>query len=402
MCMSRSILKKASQIAVLSMVSRCLAFVREFLLIKFLGIGAQSDAFFMAFRVPNTMRKIFAEGALSSVLIPALVKADKESGDDGVSRLTTLAFVVVESLLLAFSLWVFFYATFVITSLAPGFEVDQIIYSVSFLRILVSFILFVSSTAVLTAALQSKGKFLIPAVAPAFLNVFYVAALLVCLYKGYSIDVFCVCMVSASVFSLLMHLIVYLKNNFSFLLPNAHTFVLFRNMLAQFFPYLVSMSVVEINFLIDIRFSSYLPAGSLSLLRCAFRFIGIPLGVMAASFATVLLPHFARIGSRDKEDLSLNLFEAIKLIVWTMVPIAFLMGLFSIEIFETLYSAGPDMLEKIQMTQMVFLVFLSGLLFFSINRVLLNVFYALEIPRVPFVVSVASVFLNYFLNKLKL
>jgi putative peptidoglycan lipid II flippase len=397
--MSRVILKKASQIAILSMVSRCLAFIREFLLIKFLGIGAQSDAFFMAFRVPNTMRKIFAEGALSSVLIPALVKADRESGNKGASRLTTLAFIVVESLLLLFCLWVFFYAEFVMTSLAPGFDIDQVIYSVAFLRLLVSFILFVSSTAVLAAALQSKGKFLIPAVAPAFLNLFYVTALLVCLKMGYSIDLFCICMVAASAFSFLIHLAVYLKNSFSFLLPDAQTWMLFKGLLVQFFPYIVSMSVVEINFLIDIRFSSYLPAGSLSLIRYAFRFIGIPLGVMAASFATVLLPHFARLGLEDRKDLSLHLFEAIKLIVWAMVPVMFLMGLFSLEIFETLYSAGPDMIEKIKMTQIIFLVFLSGLLFFSINRVLLNVFYALELPRVPFVVSVFSVFLNYFLNQ---
>jgi putative peptidoglycan lipid II flippase len=159
------------------------------------------------------------------------------------------------------------------------------------------------------------------------------------------------------------------------------------------------MSIVEINFMIDMRFSSFLPAGSLSLIRYAFRFIGIPLGVMATSFATVLLPHFSRIGAENKKDLSFNLFEAIKFIVWIIVPIIFLMGLFSAEIFETLYSNGPEMVEKIKTTQTIFLVFLAGLLSFSLNRILLNVFYALEMPRTPFFVSVLSVFVNFFMNK---
>lgn len=397
--MSRTILKKASQIGILSLASRCLAFVREFLLIRFLGIGAQSDAFFMAFRVPNTMRKIFAEGALSSVLIPALVKVDKERGNEGVNRLMTIAFIAVEAMLLAFCIWVFFYAKNLLLFLAPGFNPEQIMYSVKFVRILVSFILFISSSAVLAAALQSKNKFLIPAVAPAFLNIFYIGSLLACLYFGYSTETFCACMVSASAAGFLLHLFMYFKNNFSFALPDSETIRSFTSMMITFFPYIVSMSIVEINFMIDMRFSSFLPAGSLSLIRYAFRFIGIPLGVMATSFATVLLPHFSRIGVENKKDLGINLFEAIKFIIWIIVPIVFLMGLFSAEIFETLYSSGPGMIEKIKTTQTIFLVFLSGLLSFSLNRVLLNVFYALEIPRVPFTVSVLSVFVNFFMNK---
>lgn len=397
--MSRTILKKASQIGILSLVSRCLAFAREFLLIRFLGIGAQSDAFFMAFRVPNTMRKIFAEGALSSVLIPALVKVDKERGNEGVNRLMTISFVAVEAMLLLFCVWAFFYAKTLLSFLAPGFNAEQILYSISFVRILVSFILFISSSAVLAAALQSKGKFLIPAVAPAFLNVFYISTLLGCLHFGYSTETFCACMVSASVAGFLLHLYTYFKHNFSFALPDSKTVAAFSNMMITFFPYIVSMSIVEINFMIDMRFSSFLPAGSLSLIRYAFRFIGIPLGVMATSFATVLLPHFSRIGASNKKELGYNLFEAIKFIVWIIVPIIFLMGLFSAEIFETLYSNGPEMVEKIKITQTIFLVFLAGLLSFSLNRVLLNVFYALEMPRTPFVVSVLSVFVNFFMNK---
>ena len=397
--MSRSILKKSSQIGILTLFSRCLAFAREFLLIRFLGLGAQSDAFFMAFRVPNTMRKIFAEGALSSVLVPALVKIDKERGRDGANRLMTLSFLFVETLLLLFCLWVFFNARTVFSIIAPGFNEQQIIYGVQFLKILVSFILFISSSAVLAAALQSKNKFLIPAVAPAFLNIFYVGSLLVCMKLGLSVNTFCACMVSASVVACIMHFIVYFKNNFSFYMPDRESLRSFGVMLWNFIPYVISLSIVEVNFMIDLRFTSFLPPGSISMIRYAFRFIGIPLGVLVASFATVLLTHFARIGSENEEELSFNLFEAIKFIVWTIVPIIFVMGLFSQEIFSTLYSNGPEMVEKVMKTRAIFLVFLGGLISFSLNRILLNVFYALQMAAMPFYVSILSVVMNYFMNQ---
>jgi len=396
--MSRKILKKASQVGGLALASRCLAFIREFLIIRFLGIGAQSDAFLMAFRVPNSMRKIFAEGALSSVLIPALVKIDKERGNEGVNKLMTASFIVIQSLLFCFCAWVFFYSETLFAFTAPGFNPQQIIYAIKFVKILVSFILFTSASAVLAAALQSKGKFFVPAVAPAVLNVFYIASLIFCLYFGWSTEFFCVCMAITSSIGFLLHLVVYFKHRLSFQLPDAQAIKSFLNMMVTFFPYVVSMSIVEINFMIDAGFSSFLPAGSFSLIGYAFRFVGIPLGVIATSFATVLLPKFSRIGVENKKDLSFNLFEAIKFIIWVTVPMIFLMGLFASEIFETLYSNGPEMVEKIVITRQIFLVFLFGLLPFSLNRVLLNVYYALEKSTIPFVVSIVSCAVNFFMN----
>ena len=96
--MSRSILKQSSKIGFFALVSRCIAFIREILLIRFLSVGDSSDIFYTAFRIPNTMRKIFAEGSLSSVLVPAMINSEHKGGKESLNRLTTLSFIIIESI----------------------------------------------------------------------------------------------------------------------------------------------------------------------------------------------------------------------------------------------------------------------------------------------------------------
>ena len=199
--MSRSILKQSSKIGAFALISRCIAFMREILLFRFLSVGETSDIFFTAFRIPNTLRKIFAEGALASVLVPALINAQHNDSKEGLNRLTTLSFIIIESIVLIMCLVVFWQAPWFIAKIAPGFSVEKIAHSADLLKILISFILFFSSSAVFASALQAQHKFFIPAIAPSISNIFYVASILACLQFHLSIATFCYLMiVSAMLF----------------------------------------------------------------------------------------------------------------------------------------------------------------------------------------------------------
>lgn len=398
--MSRSILKQSSKIGFFALISRCIAFMREIFLIRFLSIGDSSDIFFTAFRIPNTMRKIFAEGSLSSVLVPALISSQHKGGDQAMNRLTTFSFLIIESIMLVMCGTIFWLAPEVIHVIVPGFGVEKIQACAQLLRILISFILFMSSGAIFASALQSQHRFFIPALAPSILNVMYVIALIVCLYFKLNVTVFCYCMIATSVIFFLMHLLTYFKDGYRLASPNQQTTIEFRKILIQFLPCFFSVGIVEINHFINTGFCSYLPSGSLTLLRYTFQFVNIPVGIIAASLVTVLLPFFSKLHLEKSQDLAKQLFEAMKFIIWTTMPITFLMAFFSQEIFATVFLGDAQAMSKIPLAQSIFVAYLVGLLFFSLNKVFLSIFYALRLTTIPLVTTFISIAINYSLNRI--
>ncbi|MBP6892544.1 murein biosynthesis integral membrane protein MurJ [Candidatus Babeliales bacterium] len=397
--MSRSILKQSSKIGFFAFMSRCIAFMREIFLIRFLSVGETSDIFFTAFRIPNTMRKIFAEGSLSSVLVPALISSQHKGNDQAMNRLTTFSFLVIEFVMLLMCGIIFLVAPEVIHVIVPGFSAEKIQDCAQLLRILISFILFMSSGAIFAAALQSQHRFFVPALAPSILNVTYVAALIICLYFKLNVTVFCYCMIVTSIIFFLMHFLTYLKNGYRLASANTQTKIEFRKILVQFLPCFFSVGIVEINHFINTGFCSYLQSGSLTLLRYTFQFVNIPIGIIAASLVTVLLPHFSKLHLEKPEALAGQLFEAMKFIIWTTMPLTFLMAFFSKEIFETIFFGDAQAMSKVPLAQSIFIAYLVGLLFFSLNKVFLSIFYALRVTTIPLLTTFISIAINYSLNR---
>lgn len=397
--MSRTILKQSSKIGFLALISRFIAFLREWLLIQFFSIGDTSDVFFTAFRIPNTMRKIFAEGALSSILVPAFISAENKEEKTGLNRLTTASFIVIETIILLFCLIIFYHASWVIQSIAPGFSTQKIELSAYYLKILISFILFISSGVIFASALQSQRKFFIPAIAPAILNVVYVGSLALCLMLNLSVTIFCYCMIITSIIFFLLHLIAYLRQGYSFDKPTPQTKKEINLIILQLIPCIVSVGITEINHFINTGFASYLPSGSMTLLRSSYQFVNIPVGIITASLVTVLLPHFSKLHLEKPQEFTQHLFEALKFIIWTTMPICFLLFLFSQHIFETLFMGNAQALTKLPLAQSIFIAYLTGLLFFSLNKIFLSIFYALRMTIVPMIASIIAIGINYYLNQ---
>src|SRR3989304_7745755 len=149
----KSILKKTAQVSLLTFLSRMLGIVREFLFVQFLGVGAVSDAFIAAFKLPNFFRHIFAEGALSASFVPAIVKTVREGNREEANGLITISFLFFEGLVLLLYGFILLKTEWVFYLLAPGFSAEQLAYAVPFLRILFSFLFFISSSALLAGAL---------------------------------------------------------------------------------------------------------------------------------------------------------------------------------------------------------------------------------------------------------
>ncbi|MBP6869338.1 hypothetical protein KBC04_00420 [Candidatus Babeliales bacterium] len=536
--MSRSIIKKTVGIGSSTLLSRFFAYIREMLLIQYLGIGVISDAFFIALRVPNSLRKVFAEGALSSVLVPALIHADRTDGHEGMNKLLTLSFVMIEAIVGLIVVGMYFFADYIVYAMAPGACAAQLEASVQFLKILAPFILFLSSSAVLAAALQATHRFFVPAIAPAFLNLLYVLFLLVGLYFSWSVSTFCWLMIVASFFNFIIHVAACLSYNFKITVPDIHVerqdglegmnklltlsflaleilvgltvigmyyfadpivygltpeayldqlqanihflrflapFILFlsssivlsavlqathrffglvflsvlyvlfslvglsfswsvtvfcwiisalnflvhilmcvyynfkvvgpdinswqglEHVILQLLPCLLSVGIGEINFWIDSGFASYLESGTLSLLRYAYQFVNIPLGVMVTSLSIVLLPYFSKIG-HSKEELGAYLGEAIKFVVWMMLPMTIVMIFCSREIFETMFFSDKFTMHHVTQAQWNMNAYLLGLTFFALEKIILNAFYALRSTGIATTVASLTIGMNYFMN----
>jgi len=429
----KGVIRKTIQVGSSTLLSRLTGLAREILMVKFLGAGALSDAFFTAYKIPNSLRKIFAEGALSSALVPTLVGLIKKDQRNVISSLMSLTFLIFESILIFLCLFIFWCAELVVRCLAPGWylsltkerlhsaipyigwifeylfpawyvpgsnpEIAQ--YAVNYLQLLIPIILFFSSSAILAGALQSVHHFFIPAIAPVLFNVVYIAGLLGCLYFGLPVDVLCYCLLLAGLLQLLLHFYMYFRLNFKFARINQKTKKSFRELLVKFVPFLFSMSIMEVNLSIVTSIATYLPPGSISLLNYANRFMGIPLGVFATAFSTILLPYFSRVSTYAPKRLSVYLLEAAKVVFWITMPAMILMMILSEKIFHTLFLSEKFTIAHVAKASDVLIAFLVGLFFFSLYKIVLNLFYTLHGSTFCIIiVSLSAIIANYSFSTL--
>lgn len=387
MLTKKSIIKKTITVGSSTLLSRVFGIIREMLMIRYLGSSALSDAFLTAFKIPNSLRKIFAEGALSAAYIPTIVQAMRIEGKRAVNALTALGFLIFEGIVLFLCALVMWQSERVIWLIAPGFSVEQVHTAAPYLQIMMLFIFFLSSSALLAGALQAVGHFFIPAFAQVLINIVWISALIICLYFSLPVTYLCWFILFAGFVQLCVHIAAYLYFEFGFGGIKRHDITRFAHVLYKFVLCLPSVSIMEITLFISTSFASYLPAGSMSLLYYANRFIGIPLGIFPVAFSTILLPHLSRINGYAPKRLSFYVLEATKLVIWITIPVALLMGFFAEKIFVTLFLSQKFTIMQAQQAAYILIVFTSGLFFFSLNKILLSVYYALHNTVVPALVS---------------
>ena len=393
----KSILKKTAEVGGATLFSRIMGLLRVSLMSQYLGVGLESDAFLVAYKIPNFLRKIFAEGALSAAFIPSVVDLVFKEGKDASSKLMTLAFIFFEGILALICILMATQARNVLLFAAPGFH-EQIDIAVPFLQVLSPFIFFISCSALLKASLESVNKFFVPAFTPVLMNLIIVSALILAIKFSWPTIYICYAFLAAAFLQFVFHLFAYFKNGFSFLKPNKSSLYHMHGVLKRFLPVLIGMSIMEINLFIDTRFASNLPGGSYTLIEYASRFMGIPLGVFATAFATILFPHFGKVANYAPRRLMFYLFESTKIIVWIMLPITWMMAFFAKDIFATLMFKAKDLIYVDQASQVLWAL-LAGLIFFSLNKIILNIYYTIKANWLSVWVLVVATFLNVILNQ---
>ncbi len=393
----KSIIKKTIQIGSSTLMSRFLGIIRELLMVRYLGANILSDAFVIAYQIPNLMRKIFAEGAMSAAFLPPFVATLRNDKQMAFS-LMSLAFVLFEgSLLILCALGMIFIGP-IITFFAPGFSPQKIEITVSLARILMPFIFFISSSALLGGALQAVGKFFVPAFGPILLNIVFISGIIICLVMKWPVSYLCFIILFGGFLQFVQHLIAYFRNGFYFGAITKETWRSFNSILVKFAFCAISMSVLELSLMIDIQFASNLKDGTVTLIYYANRFLGIPLGVFAVAFSTILLPHFSRISTYAPKRLNFYLYESAKLVFWVTIPCMLAMIFFADKIFTTLFLSDKFTIAQAHEAGNILIAFMIGLFFFSLNKIILNVFYALHSTFIPMLVSLIGTAVNISFN----
>lgn len=396
----KSIIQKTLQVGKYTLLSRLLGLIRDTIQVWFLGATGLSDAYITAWKVPNSLRKLFAEGALSASLVPTLVQKVRVEGRGSVGKMVALSFIVFESIVLLICALAMLFRKPFIAFIAPGFSPEKVVQSSTYLFILMPFIFFISTSALLASALQSVGHFLIPALGPVLLNVVYIGGLIACIMFKLPVEALCWFSLLGGVVHLIAHVLMYIKLQFRLSAISKEDVMLFIPVLCKFFLCLLSMSVMELGLFIDTSFGSLLSEGSLSLIYYANRWMAIPLGVFAIAFSTILLPHFSRVSSYAPRRLGFYVLEATKLVWWLIIPVAAMMMVVSHKIFATIYLSSRFTMAHVDEAAVLLVAFLCGLFFFAINKILLNVYYSLHHTLIPGLVASVALLCNFLLNKL--
>lgn len=397
----KSIIKKTIGVGVSTLASRLLGIIREVMQAQYLGVNAMSDAFATAFRIPNSFRKVFVEGALSASLVPPFVKAIRNDQKKMVDSLILLALLIFEGIVLLCCGFFIWKADVVIRFLCPGFSVEQIARTVPMLRILMPFILLISCSAVFGSALQAINHFFIPAITPAFINVVWIGGLVLCMVNDLPINFFCYAIIFAGIVQLIVHIIAYLRLDFAFAKVTPETWNIFKPIALNVFFCIICVGMTsEISLIIDTMFASYLPAGSISLMTYAIRFMGIPLGLFASALSTITLPYFSRVSSYAPKRLSFFMVETSKLVFWVTIPMMIILGFLSEKLFHTIFLSSKFTIAQVLEARTIFIAFLIGLFSLSLNKILLNLYYSRHVMWLPAVISIFGAGINVVFNML--
>ncbi len=398
---------KSSLVRSVGLVSGATAFSRAFGLIReqvmayYFGAGVATDAFVAAFRIPNLLRDMFAEGALSSAFVPVfkqkLVKGTREEAFE-IANIVTTGILLVVGFIVLIGLII---APFIVFLTAKGFTADpeKFQLTIEMTRIMMVFLLLVSLSALVMGMLNSFGRFTIPALSPAFFNLGTIITV-VTMYTVFDQPAYTLAIgvVAGGILQLAIQLPVLFKTGYRFRLNFNLLHEGMKKILRLFTPMIIGLSAGRINILVSTLWASFLAEGAMSYLNYSFRLMHFPLGVFAVALGTVALPKVAELAAqRDTENLNKTFYQAININFFIVVPAAMFLALFSQEITQLIYQWGAFSELDTQHTALALRHYSYGLVGFAAVRVIVPFYYAFNDAKLPMRVSILTVVINILL-----
>jgi len=387
------IAKAAGIMSIATFISRILGYVKDMILAKFFGATGIADTFFVAFRIPNLLRELFAEGAMSSAFIPVLTEYQTRHGMEEARRLVRITFTfIIMSVGLICILGIIFAPT-IVTAIAPGFLdiPEKFSLTVLLTRVMFPFLLFISLAALAMGALNTRRIFFIPSLAPAMLNISIIAAVILFAPMAEQPIVVVAAGVTAGGFiQFAFQLPSFFKSGHSLTPEYNFRHSGLKKMSILVLPATIGLAVTQINIFVSTILASYLPEGSITYLYYSMRLIQFPVGIFGVAIGMAVLPALSEHAVKgDFDKLRDNFSFALRLLFFITIPA--MAGLIALRepIVNILFQRGRfDYIATVGTAQ--------ALLFYSLGiwsivgvRVVTASFYSIQDTRTP--VKIAAV-----------
>ncbi|MDR9891715.1 murein biosynthesis integral membrane protein MurJ [Pseudenterobacter timonensis] len=397
-----NLLKSLAAVSSMTMFSRVLGFARDAIVARVFGAGMATDAFFVAFKLPNLLRRIFAEGAFSQAFVPILAEYKSKQGEEAtrvfvayVSGLLTLALAVVTVLGMLAAPWV-------IMVTAPGFAdtVDKFALTTQLLRITFPYILLISLASLVGAILNTWNRFSIPAFAPTFLNISMIGfALFAAPYFHPPVLALAWAVTVGGVLQLVYQL-PHLKKIGMLVLPR----ISFRDagamrVIKQMGPAILGVSVSQISLIINTIFASFLVSGSVSWMYYADRLMEFPSGVLGVALGTILLPSLSKSFASGNHDEYCRLMDwGLRLCFLLALPSAVALGILAKPLTVSLFQYGKFSAFDALMTQRALVAYSVGLMGLIVVKVLAPGFYSRQDIKTPVKIAIVTLIMTQLMN----
>ncbi len=398
-----NLLSVLAKVSGFTLLSRLTGLVRELLIARAFGASLTTDAFFVAFRIPNLLRRLFAEGAFSQAFVPILAETRQRGSEEETRSLIDHTATTLGLILVGVSILGILASPLIILVTAPGFHADQAKFelTVEMLRITFPYIFFIALTGLGGAILNTWGKFSVPAFTPVLLNVsFIVCILFLAPYFHPSVKVLAWAVALGGVAQLSLQWGALVKNGLlpRFRLDLRHTGV--RRILRQMGPALLGVSVAQISMLLNTIIASNMADGSISWLTYADRLMEFPTGMLGVALGTILLPSLSKAAKSDDGNFSELLDWGLRLTFMLALPAALGLAVLATPLVATMYHYGRFSAADVVATHWALLAYASGLIGLILVKVLAPGFYARQDMRTPVRYAIITLVLTQVLNLL--
>jgi len=387
------IAKAAGIMSAATFISRILGFVRDMIFALYFGATGISDTFFAAFRIPNLLRELFAEGSMSSAFIPVLTEYREKHGEEEAQRLVRITFTFILMVVGLVCFLGIIFSPAIVTIIAPGFlnSPEKFSLTVLLTRIMFPFLLFISLASLVMGALNTKKIFFVPALAPAMLNIILILSIVFFESRARNpITVAAIGVLVGGFAQFAFQLPSFFRNKYTLGFDTAFSHPGLKKMALLLIPATLALAVNQINIVVSNILASYLPSGSITYLFYSMRLIQFPIGIFGVAMGMAILPALSEHAVKGNLEMLREDFSfALRLLFFIAVPS--MSGLIALRepIVNLLFQRGQFDYAATKGTAEALLFYAIGIWSIVGVRIVTVTFYSMQDTRTP--VKIAAV-----------
>lgn len=397
-----NLLKALATVSGMTLLSRILGFVRDFIIARVFGAGMATDAFFVAFRLPNLLRRLFAEGAFSQAFVPILAEYRTRRGEADTKYLVDHVATILFLAVMVVTLIGMIATPLIIYITAPGYASDPAKFelTVAMTRITFPYIICMSMVAMAAGILNTWSRFALPAFTPVLLNLAMIGgAWLLAPHMNPPVMALAWAVFFGGCIQLAVQIPALKKigmlPRFSLSLKDEGV----RRMLRIMAPAVIGVSVSQISLVINTIFASFLPSGSISWIYYADRLMEFPSGLLGAALGTILLPSLAKShASGQQEEFSGLLDWGLRLTLMLTLPCALALAILSVPLLATMFFHGAFTALDVMKTRQALVAYSVGLSGLILVKILAPAFYSRQDIKTPVKIAILTLTLTQLMN----